>query len=189
VPAARIRAIVGIYILLPQIPMIFMGEEFGASQPFPFFCDFEPGLAKLVREGRRAEFARFPEFEDPAKRERIPDPTAEDTFISAKLDWKCVSQGVHAEWVSLYQELLEIRDREIVPRLKGALSGCYEVLGEGAVTVRWRMGDGAKLCLIANLTDKPLECMINRTDQRLWRAGAEDRGSLAAWDVLWSIDK
>lgn len=189
VPAARIRAIAGIYILLPQIPMIFMGEEFGASQPFPFFCDFEPGLAKLVREGRRAEFARFPEFEDPAKRERIPDPTAEDTFISAKLDWKCVSQDLHAEWVSLYQGLLEIRHREIVPRLKGALSGCYEVLGEGAVAVCWRMGDGAKLSLIANLTDKPLECMISRTDRCLWRAGAEDDGSLAAWEVLWSIDK
>jgi len=189
VPAARIRAIVGIYILLPQIPMIFMGEEFGASQPFPFFCDFEPGLAKLVREGRRAEFARFPEFEDPAKRERIPDPTAEDTFISAKLDWKCVSHGVHADWVCLYQELLEIRRREIVPRLKGAQSGCYKALGEGAVAVCWRMGDGAKLSLTANLTDKPLQCMINRTDQRLWRAGAENGGSLAAWDVLWSIDK
>ena len=189
VPAARIRAIVGIYILLPQIPMIFMGEEFGASQPFPFFCDFEPGLAKLVREGRRAEFARFPEFEDPAKRERIPDPTAEDTFISAKLDWKCVSHGVHADWVCLYQELLEIRRREIVPRLKGAQSGCYKALGEGAVAVCWRMGDGAKLSLTANLTDKPLECMISRTDRCLWRAGAEDDGSLAAWDVLWSIDK
>ena len=189
VPAARIRAIVGIYILLPQIPMIFMGEEFGASQPFPFFCDFEPGLAKLVREGRRAEFARFPEFEDPAKRERIPDPTAEDTFISAKLDWKCVSHGVHADWVCLYQELLEIRRREIVPRLKGAQSGCYKALGEGAVAVCWRMGDGAKLSLTANLTGKPLQCMISRSDQRLWRAGAENGGSLAAWDVLWSIDK
>ena len=189
VPAARIRAIVGIYILLPQIPMIFMGEEFGASQPFPFFCDFEPGLAKLVREGRRAEFARFPEFEDPAKRERIPDPTAEDTFISAKLDWKCVSHGVHADWVCLYQELLEIRRREIVPRLKGAQSGCYKALGEGAVAVCWRMGDGAKLSLTANLTDKPLQCMISRSDQRLWRAVAENGGSLAAWDVLWSIDK
>ena len=71
VPAAAVRAIASIYLLLPQIPMIFMGEEFAADQPFPFFCDFEAELAKLVREGRRIEFARFPEFHDPASRERI----------------------------------------------------------------------------------------------------------------------
>jgi 1,4-alpha-glucan branching enzyme len=75
-PATAIRAIASVYLLLPQIPMIFMGEEFAADQPFPCFCDFEPKLAKLVREGRRNEFARFPEFQDPASRERIPDPTA-----------------------------------------------------------------------------------------------------------------
>ena len=48
-----------VYLLLPQIPMLFMGEEWGAAQPFPFFCDFGPKLASAVRKGRRAEFARF----------------------------------------------------------------------------------------------------------------------------------
>jgi maltooligosyltrehalose trehalohydrolase len=187
-PAARIRAIVAIYLLLPQIPMIFMGEEFGASQPFPFFCDFEPELAKLVREGRRAEFARFPEFQDPARREQIPDPTAEQTFVSAKLDWKRATEGIHADWVSLYRELLAIRHREIVPRLRGAHSGHYKILSKGAVSVCWQMGDGAKLSLMANLADKPVECSIAPADHRLWRAGVGD-DRLAPWDVLWSIDK
>ena len=67
--------------------MIFMGEEWGAMQPFPFFCDFEGELADAVRRGRREEFARFPEFQDPEQRDRIPDPLAESTFTSAKLDW------------------------------------------------------------------------------------------------------
>ena len=67
-----VRAVGAVYLLLPQIPMLFMGEEWGAAQPFPFFCDFGPDLAQAVRKGRREEFARFPEFEDPAVRERIP---------------------------------------------------------------------------------------------------------------------
>jgi 1,4-alpha-glucan branching enzyme len=67
-PANVMRALSAIYLLLPQTPMIFMGEEWGAQQPFPFFCDFDGDLAEAVREGRREEFARFPEFADPEQR-------------------------------------------------------------------------------------------------------------------------
>ena len=62
--AEAVRAIAAVYLLLPQIPMLFMGEEWAASQPFPFFCDFGGELADAVREGRREEFAKFPEFQD-----------------------------------------------------------------------------------------------------------------------------
>jgi hypothetical protein len=72
-----------------------------------------------VREGRRNEFAKFPEFEDPHKRELIPDPTAETTFLSARLDWSSLGRGEHARWLKLYRGLLAIRHREIVPRLMG----------------------------------------------------------------------
>jgi maltooligosyltrehalose trehalohydrolase len=134
-PAQAVRAIISIYLLLPQIPMLFMGEEFGASQPFPFFAHFEPELADAVREGRRAEFAKFPEFQDPKKREMIPDPTSEETYQSAKLNWAEVTEGSHAEWLTLYRQLLAIRHREIIPRLKNISgnSGSYRILGEGAV--------------------------------------------------------
>src|SRR5277367_5236282 len=81
------RAVGAVCLLLPQIPMLFMGQEWGASQPFPFFCDFSAKLADAVRTGRREEFARFPEFQSPATRERIPDPTSDETFLSAKLGW------------------------------------------------------------------------------------------------------
>ena len=59
-----VRAIAAVYLLLPQVPMLFMGEEWAASQPFPFFCDFSGELANSVRKGRRKEFAKFPEFKD-----------------------------------------------------------------------------------------------------------------------------
>jgi 1,4-alpha-glucan branching enzyme len=78
-----VRGIAAIYLLTPQIPMIFMGEEWAAAQPFPYFCDFDGDWAEAIRDGRRAEFARFPEFRDPERRERIPDPAARKTFMSA----------------------------------------------------------------------------------------------------------
>jgi maltooligosyltrehalose trehalohydrolase len=72
-----VRAVAAIYLLAPQIPMLFMGEEWGATQPFPFFCDFPPPLDEAVRNGKRSEFAKFPEFQDPQQRERIASPTEE----------------------------------------------------------------------------------------------------------------
>jgi maltooligosyltrehalose trehalohydrolase len=187
-PAAAVRAIVATYLLLPQIPMMFMGEEFGADQPFPFFCDFEPELAKLVREGRRNEFAKFPEFQDPASRESIPDPTAEQTFVSAKLDWTQATEGEHAKWVLLYRELLGIRHREIVPRLKDARSGQSRILVNGAVSVRWHMGDGAQLALVANLAAEAAAVSVVPAGRRLWANGILESSSLAPWSVFWSID-
>jgi maltooligosyltrehalose trehalohydrolase len=188
-PPEAVRAIVAIYLLLPQIPMLFMGEEFGASQPFPFFAHFEPELAEAVRKGRRAEFAKFPEFQDPKKRETIPDPTSEETFRSAKLNWQEVIEASHADWLALYRTLLALRRAEIVPRLKdiGGNSGSFRVLQEGAVWVRWKLGDGSELTLAANLSDRPAGKVALR-GRRLWSAGADDDDTLGPWSVIWSIE-
>ncbi|MBY0396522.1 MAG: malto-oligosyltrehalose trehalohydrolase, partial [Thermoleophilia bacterium] len=86
-PPEAVRAATAISLLGPQIPLLFMGEEWAAPQPFPFFADFGGDLADAVRDGRRAEFAGFPAFQDPASRDRIPDPAAEATVRSATLDW------------------------------------------------------------------------------------------------------
>jgi malto-oligosyltrehalose trehalohydrolase len=133
-----VHAIAATYLLLPQTPMLFMGEEWGSSQPFPFFCDFHGELADLVRKGRREEFANFPEFHDAEQRERIPDPQADETFAAAKLDWAQVDQGIHREWVDWYTQVLTVRREQIVPMVKGmgGHSGMFEVLGTGAVVVR-----------------------------------------------------
>ena len=69
-----VRAAAAILLLAPSPPLLFMGEEFGAETPFLFFCDFEKDLAAAVTAGRRNEFAHFARFNDPAERERIPDP-------------------------------------------------------------------------------------------------------------------
>ena len=79
-----VRAACAIVLLAPATPMLFMGEEWAASTPFLFFCDFEPELAQKVTEGRRSEFAGFAEFSDPAARERIPDPSSAQTFRGSR---------------------------------------------------------------------------------------------------------
>jgi maltooligosyltrehalose trehalohydrolase len=84
-PQATRRAVAAIYLLLPQIPLLFMGEEWNAAQPFPCFCDFGGELGQAVRKGRQAEFAHLPEFSDPARRHAIPDPVDEATFKTAML--------------------------------------------------------------------------------------------------------
>jgi 1,4-alpha-glucan branching enzyme len=133
-----------------------MGEEWASRRPFPFFCAFAPPLDEAVREGRRREFAHYPEFADPEAQQRIPDPTAEATFALARLDWAEQREAAQARWLDCYRRLLTIRRREIVPRLSGIEpGGRYRVLGLAAVQVDWRLGDGSMLVLLANFADAP----------------------------------
>ena len=188
-PEAAVRAIAAVYLLLPQIPMLFMGEEWGAAEPFPFFCDFGPELADAVRQGRRDEFARFPEFHDPAMRERIPDPMAEATFAAAKLRWEDIARAPHAGWLDWYRRILAVRHAEIVPLLAAiGAGGRYQVVGDTAVIVRWTIGEVGTLVLMANLSEKPAAFPVE-PGRVLWREGEinESRG-FGPWAVRWSID-
>ena len=188
---AAVRAIAAVYLLLPQIPMLFMGEEWGAAQPFPFFCDFGPELADAVRRGRRDEFARFPEFQDPKARERIPDPLAQETFTSAKLGWGDIARVPHAGWLDWYRRVLATRHAEIVPVLAAIReAGRYEVLGEGAVIVRWQLGEGGVLVLAANLAGTPAPGFPSGYAREFWREGeAVADGTFGPWTVRWSVDQ
>ncbi len=190
-PSQAVRALAAVYLLLPQIPMLFMGEEWSASQPFPYFCDFEGELGEKVRDGRRKEFATFPEFQDPERRERILDPQAEQTFRSAKLDWSEPHQPKHAEWLDWYRRILTVRRealRPIVARISGN-AGSYQVLGPGAVLVTWKLDGGGQLQLAANLCDKAHQGFPSGSEGILWREGSEPKpGQLDPWTVRWTLE-
>ena len=146
-----LHAAVAILLLAPQVPMLFMGEEWASVRPFRFFCDFAPPLDAAVREGRRREFARFAEFSDAAARETIPDPTAEESFVASRLDWPEAREPAHVRWLDRYRRLLELRRRVIVPRLAGIVpGGACELLAPKAVRVDWWLGDGSTLVMLAN---------------------------------------
>ncbi|WP_326428374.1 malto-oligosyltrehalose trehalohydrolase [Stutzerimonas frequens] len=151
--ADALRAATAVLLLSPMVPLLFMGEEWGARQPFLFFTSHHGELADAVREGRRNEFAEFAEFADEATRERIPDPNALSTFEDSRPDFTARQEPDHAQWLALYRQLLKIRHAEIVPRLPGVRFLDSTVLGEGSVLVRWQFGDGSRLRLELNLSD------------------------------------
>nr|HMU53095.1 malto-oligosyltrehalose trehalohydrolase [Geminicoccaceae bacterium] len=110
-------AFTALLLLSPHVPMLFMGEEWGAATPFLFFTDFHDGLATAVREGRRREFAIFPAFADPEDRAAIPDPNAPSTFARSRLDWTGAETPQGSRRRELVRRLLEVRRHAIVPLL------------------------------------------------------------------------
>jgi malto-oligosyltrehalose trehalohydrolase len=153
-PEALLHAAVAIVLLSPQVPLLFMGEEWATLRPFLFFCDFAPQLAEAVRQGRRREFAQFPEFAEAAAQDRLPDPTAETSLLASRLDRAEREREPHAEWLRRYRSLLALRARAIAPRLRGmAPGGEFRLLGPAALRVDWRLGDGSTLRLLANFAD------------------------------------
>jgi maltooligosyltrehalose trehalohydrolase len=155
-----LRAAMALLLLAPHIPLLFMGEEFGATQPFLYFTShLTPELADAVRDGRRQEFARFSAFQDPNKRARIPDPNAEQSF-GASIP---VLDDAHAPyWRRWVKSLLDARREYLVPRLDGAFALEADAVGPKAIVARWQMGDGRVLMLAANLDGDSLEVATNK---------------------------
>ncbi|MFP3995222.1 malto-oligosyltrehalose trehalohydrolase [Pseudomonas capeferrum] len=150
-PPPALRAATGLLLLAPMIPLLFMGDDDGSCRPFLFFTDFHDELADAVREGRRGEFAHFTAFADPAQRERIPDPNAEQTFESSRPQHNEVIAG----WHGLYQQLLDLRRRHVIPHLPGSRALGADVHGDKALSARWRLGDGNTLRIDLNLAASP----------------------------------
>ncbi|OLE17710.1 MAG: malto-oligosyltrehalose trehalohydrolase [Betaproteobacteria bacterium 13_1_20CM_3_63_8] len=167
-----LKALAAIFLLAPSPPLLFMGEEWGCRQPFLFFCDFPGDLGEAVRKGRREEFARFAAFEDPAARERIPDPLAPRTFKACVLDWQKRDKG----WLAFYQKLLALRRRHVVPRLRDIKGGRYRMLGERAFEVAWD-----DLVLTANCGSAPLS--VERPSGRVIWSSTKTAGE--PWSVHW----
>ncbi len=92
----------------PFVPMLFQGEEWGASSPFFYFTDYqEPELARAVREGRCREFAAFG-----WKPEETADPQAPETFEQSKLKWNEISEPPHNEILEWHKKLAHLRRAE-----------------------------------------------------------------------------
>ena len=172
-----LKAAMAVLLLAPSPPLMFMGDEFGATTPFLFFCDFGPELAAKVTEGRRSEFPHFREFKS-----EIPDPNSLGTFLQSKLDWESVSRHPHNEWLRWYRSLLTVRREEIMPRIKKIAVGkaMYEVLSPCAVQVRWPFVEGGSLEVLANFGRDLLPLGRTPDGQVLYGSREDGRGILAS---------
>ena len=179
----QLRAAAALLLLSPGVPMLFMGEEWASTAPFPYFCDFGGDLGQAVRNGRLAEFASFPEFRDEAARAEIPDPLAEVTFRSAQLDWAEPALPGHDAMLAHYRSLIALRRTHLVPLLACGLTlpGSVERFGRGGLAVRWRFGD-ARLALLANLSDGAAPAPEQPAGELLYRSD-DTEGTLPPWFV------
>jgi maltooligosyltrehalose trehalohydrolase len=187
---AAVKAAVTCLLLAPSPPLLFMGEEFGASARFLFFCDFGPELAPKVTEGRRSEFAKF---DSPEAQARIPDPNSEQTFLASKLDWSSLERPVHREWLRFYRELLACRRAEIMPRIPSVQTARarFHALEDKAVSVCWPLQKG-NLCLFANFADHEI-CITEKLHGRLLYSSPPEwpveTRKLPAFTAAWLLEE
>ncbi len=184
----KLRAVAAVYLLAPQIPMLFMGEEWNARQPFQFFTDFHGDLAQAVSNGRREEFARMPEFAAAASEGRIPDPQDPQTFERSKLDWNDRGLPECADWLRWYQRVLAARRACIVPLLDAIHRAAHTgIMGANALLASWDVDAARRLTLAANLSDAPCHFPLER-GLVIWHEGsAPGDTELAPWSVRWTL--
>ena len=181
-PPEAIDAALAVTLLAPGPPLMFMGDEWGAREPFPFFCDFKGDLARAVREGRRREFAQAYE----KYRDEVPDPLAEATVRLATLDWDARPKPWHAARLKLVRDLIAARKMHITPRLPQLENGHGRArFDDGVLDAQWRFSSGEKLSLLANLSAQPQQRPHFLSGQPVWGGAPPDQ--LPPWSVFVSL--
>jgi maltooligosyltrehalose trehalohydrolase len=143
VSPGRLKVAAALVLSSPFVPMLFQGEEWGASTPFLFFSDHsEPELARATREGRRAEFAALG-----WKPGDIADPQAEGTFRSCKLDWLELARQPHAGLLDWHRRLIGLRRNE--PALRDGRLDCVRTRFDE--TAGWFVVERGPLSVVCNL--------------------------------------
>ncbi|HWO08644.1 MAG TPA: alpha-amylase family glycosyl hydrolase, partial [Polyangiaceae bacterium] len=104
---ASLRALTTLWLLAPPTPLLFQGQEFGASSPFLYFADHNPELAPLVQRGRREFLRQFPSIGSQGASEGTDDPASPATFARCKLDFS--EREAHAPLYALHIDLLALR--------------------------------------------------------------------------------
>jgi maltooligosyltrehalose trehalohydrolase len=173
------RALTALLLLGPATPLLFQGQEFGASSRFMFFADHRPELAKLVRKGRLEFVAQFPSLANSESQARIPDPSSWETFQDCKLNFR--ERETHKEIYKLHRNLLALRREDPVLRSQGSGGIDGAVLGPKVFALRFfGIGDDGDRLFLVNLdvdfsldpAPEPLLAPVENT----------------TWAVLWSSE-
>jgi maltooligosyltrehalose trehalohydrolase len=142
----RLKIAAALVLTAPFIPMLFQGEEWGATSPFLYFTDHQdPELGRNVTEGRRREFAAFG-----WNPEEIPDPQAVATFERSKLNWSERDEEPHAGLLVWHRRLMELR-RKIPALSNGRLN---EVLVSFDETANWFLVKRGAVVIACNLSQR-----------------------------------
>lgn len=188
-----LRAATALLLLQPSPPMLFMGQEWASSSPFPYFVDFPADLAEKVTQGRLNDLAKYlPHGKSII--DDIPLPNAPETFDAARLNWREIDDLPHREWLEFHRELLSIRRWHIHPRLGGIEGGkaSYRLLTDRALQVQWSFADASTLTLLANLGGPTTVTMpADRPGVVLFASdeAALQQGRLSPWSVIFLLQE
>ncbi len=177
VAPAAYRALSMLLCLAPYTPMLFMGQEWAASSPFPFFTDHPGQVGENIRLGRLAEYRDQKAFYGEEMLTRMPDPQAAATFASAKLKWNERALPRHATVFELYRTCLRLRGNERVFQNPSRDEWRVEDAGGGVGAVRW--GDPAGDWLLLFSLASPDERIVDASIARA-RVGCQWRLRLAS---------
>jgi len=151
----RHRAMTALLLLAPPTPMLFQGQEFGASQPFRYFADFGGVLAKSVREGRLEFLKQFRNMIPLESQEALPDPADRAGFEECRLD-PDRDRRRNESFFRLHKDLLKIRKEDPVFRMQDNSRVFGAIVGPEAFLLRFFGEDHDDRLLIINL-DRDIE--------------------------------
>ncbi len=158
-PWDALKVIRALVLLSPNIPLLFMGEEYGETAPFQYFIEHgDSALVEAVRQGRKREFAHFG-----WNSKDIPDPQDPSTFEQSRLRRKKLTdqQAALLQWT---KALIQLRKGE--PSL-GAGDGkarCHRVWTfeheRVLIMHRW-VQDGSAALLVLGFNKSPVQVRLN----------------------------
>ncbi|HEX2913614.1 MAG TPA: malto-oligosyltrehalose trehalohydrolase [Chloroflexia bacterium] len=145
---AEYRTASALLLLSPGTPLLFHGQEWGATTPFLYFTDHNADLGKLVTEGRRSEFEYFAAF----NHVEVPDPQAQNTFENSRLNWNELEEEAHSQLILLYKDLLAMRQKSPLLHKVTRQRFQSQAVGDNSLVLRYGSESGEDgLLVVVNL--------------------------------------
>jgi maltooligosyltrehalose trehalohydrolase len=145
---ALYRAMTAFWLLAPQTPLFFQGQEFAASAPFVFFADYQGEMADAVTRGRGEFLSQFPSLATPESRRHLPKPTDEKTFLTCKINF--VERQTNRELYQLHIDLLRLRREDSVFSVQRADLLETVAMNDRCLSVRYFGGNGNDRLVVSN---------------------------------------
>ncbi len=176
---AAFRAITGVFLLAPGTPLMFQGQESGASGHFFYFSDHEPGLSAKMREGRKEQVSQFASLATPESQAALPDPSERSSFERSRLRPGPAERERRIR--ALHRDLIRLRRHDPTFSLQGEVGIDGAVLGEASFVVRYEgRSEREDRLMVVNLGK---ECRYAPISEPLLAAPPE-----MDWKVIWSSE-